>query len=448
MIRERLRRRDGRVHVGREAGHERRLVAEVRVRRVVGRVRDHRVVRRRARVRIQDRARVVHAGDRHLRRIAGRVRRVHFPGREVHAVVSAPLVAIDAADFITVEVAHADRQVRHAELFAELRRERVELRCHVVGHATDEVAGDVVLRIDEEAGACRHLVGQSQFLAIAQRPRGTRERRSLADAGVQAHEVRNDAGLAGARPDLGFAGEVVARVDDTEVGGRIDRVVRVVERVDRRLVGQDEDVAQAIELLGHRGDENVAHQDVLVLFLDDLVAGRNHDLDHVLARRQHRIAVIRVRDADRAVGAGQRRQGAVGKRLGRARRATGRRIAIHDARELVLAVVRRRLDLVQHRPAVEALELRAERQIVLRAARVERAVDIVLLVEPHLAALQGREEAARRVLARAVHVGHGAVIGLAGGGIDRRAGDLDVVAGAGAVSAEALGPLVEARGQR
>ena len=272
VIRERLGRRHRRVHVGREARHERRLVAEVAIGRVVGRIRDHLAVSRRRRVQVLDRTRVVHARDRHLRRVAGRVRRVHFPAREVHAVVGTPLVGVDAGDFVADEIAHADRQVRDAELLAELRRERVELRGHVVGHAADEVRRDVILGEHVELRADRFLVVQRDFLAIAQRPRSPRERRRLAGRREQAHHVRHDASLADARPDLIGAREIRPGVDDAEVGRRVHRVAGVVIAVQRRLVGQDEDITQAGDLLGDRSDVNVTHEDVLVLFLDDLVA--------------------------------------------------------------------------------------------------------------------------------------------------------------------------------
>ncbi len=77
-----------RVHVGGEAGHERRLVAEVAVRRVVrgvgdliGKIGGHDHVRALDEltrgIGLGDRARIVHAGNRHLRHITGRVRRIH-----------------------------------------------------------------------------------------------------------------------------------------------------------------------------------------------------------------------------------------------------------------------------------------------------------------------------------------------------------------------------------
>ena len=244
------------------------------------------------------------------------------------------------------------------------------------------MAGDVGRGEDVELRQHRILVLQRHLLAVAQRPRGSREGGGLLHAREQAVVVRHDAHRADARPvRLDRAGvALVARVRDrSQVAGGVERVVLVVERVHRRLVRHDEDVAETGELRRHRRDVNVAHQDVLVLFLHQLEAGRNDDLDHVLARRQHPGAV-RHPDAGRAV---------------RARRLAGGRIGPGVARELVHAVIRRRLRLVQLRPAVVALELGVVRDRRLRVGAIE----------PLRAVLQRREERARRVLPRTVHVG-------------------------------------------
>ena len=92
------------------------------------------------------------------------------------------------------------------------------------------------------------------------------------------------------------------------VGGIEPRRRTLVAVVDRRnggLVGQDVDRAsEARELHRDRRDVVVADQDVLVLFLHQLVARGHEHLDHVLAIGQHRRAVGRIGDADRAVRAG------------------------------------------------------------------------------------------------------------------------------------------------
>ena len=132
------------------------------------------------------------------------------------------------------------------------------------------------------------------------------------------------------------------------VGG-LQRVVLVVVRVDGRLVGKDEDVAEARELLLHRCDVDVAEQDVLVFLLDELVAVRHDDFDDVLTARQHRRAV----GTGSAHGAirleGVRVELQVRRLAGRRQRA-GRTGLGDYARELVHAVVRRRL----HPPAMPA----------------------------------------------------------------------------------------------
>ena len=386
-IRERHGGNDRRVHVGGGARHERPLVAEVAVRRVVGRIGDHLTQGRRTGPRIEDGTRVVHAREGHLRHVAGRVRRIDAVGGEVQTVEEAPLVRIGARHLVAAEVAHCDRQVGRAELLAELRRERVEFGGEVVGDGAGEVAGDMRRAEDVELGQHRGLVVQDHFLAVAQIARRTCERRGLPGARVQAVQVGDDALLAHTRPERLDAARVafVAR-RCAEVGGQVQAAgtVLVVVGIDRGLVGHDEDVAESGELLRHRRDVDVAEEDVLVLFLHQLVACRDDELHHVLAGRQHLGAVAgRVIHADRGVA------------IGTGWLAGGRADSRH-AREPVHPVVGRRLDLVQHRPAVVALEQRMVRKRRLRTRRVE----------PLLAVLQCREERAGGVLPGAVHVGN------------------------------------------
>ncbi len=366
------------VHVGGEAGHERHFVAEVAIGRAIVWIGDHRAVR------AGYGTRVVHARNRHLRSVAGRVGRIDFPGREVQAVVNPPLVAVDAGHFVAGKVTHCDRQVRGAEFLAELRRERVELGSQVVGHRAGEMAGNMCWREDVELRQRRHLVGKSHFLAIAQGPRRTGEWCHLPGAREQAHVVRNHTHGTNAGPECFHAAGIAFMAREggrTQIGGLILRVVRVVVGVHRCLVGQDEDVAQAGELLRDRRDVDVTHQDVLVLFLHQFESRRDDDLDYVLAGRQHLGAVAgRIIHACRTVGAS-----------GSARR----RIDGCHAGELVHAVVRCRLYLVQHGPAVIALELGVIRQRFLRTGWIQEL----------RAALQGREERTGRILAWTVHVG-------------------------------------------
>src|SRR5262249_62208037 len=112
-----------------------------------------------------------------------------------------------------------------------------------------------------------------------------------------------------------------------EVLGRVLSIVGVVRRADGGLVRYDENARQAPELLRDRRDVVVADQNVLVLLLYQLVAGRHDHFDHVLSSRQHRRAVViawsRVWNTDRAVRARSARQ-----------RLPGGRVPRDDAREL------------------------------------------------------------------------------------------------------------------
>ena len=300
-------RRHRRVHVLRLARHERDLVAELAVLRV------------KERIRRGARARIVHAGDHHGRRIAGRIRRVDLPGRVGQAVVGAPLIGIYTRDLLAAPVLDRDRQVGRGELLAELRRERIELGGEVIGDDAGEVRGDVRRGKDPELRERGRLVIELYQLAIAEVALGAGERRHFGRLREQADVVGNDARGAHARPEaLDAAGvALVARERrlSSESLRRILRVGRVEARqpalvavVDRShvgLVGQDVDRAsEARELHRDRRDVVVADQDVLVLFLHQLVARGHEHLDHVLAIGQHRRAVGRIGDADRAVRAG------------------------------------------------------------------------------------------------------------------------------------------------
>ena len=365
--------------------------------------------------RIGDRARVVHARKHHHRDVTARAGRIDRPGRVVDAVEEAPLVGVDAAHFLAGEVLEGNRQVGRRELLTELRRERVELGGKVVGDRAREVPGDVRRGEHVELRERRHLRLERDLLAVAQRTHGTGERRLLSRTGEQAIEVRHGALRAHAGPEhLDRAGITLVPRHGAVVCSRLDRVVGVVGRTHRCLVGHDEDVAEACELLRHRGDEGIPEQDVLVLLLDELVAIRHHDLDHVLAGGQHRRAIDRVRHADRAVSA-------VPGRVQLQEGFTGGRVLGAHAREAVHAGVGSRLDLVEHRPAVVALEA---------SGRGDRRG-----VQPHRAVLHRVIEGARGLLARAVHVGDGLAIGP----------ELQAAVG---VSAEALRPVVPVRSRR
>lgn len=94
---------------------------------------------------------------------------------------------------------------------------------------------------------------------------------------------------------------------------------------DSGLVRHDEDVAEAGELRGYRCVVSVSKQNVLVFFLHKLVARRNNHFDYVSASGKLWLAV----------GSGS----ADGREAVSARSRSGNRIAAHNARELIHAVI-------------------------------------------------------------------------------------------------------------
>ena len=209
--------------------------------------------------------------------------------------------------------------------------------------------------IDIELRNRAHLVTQRHFLAIAKAAGRSGERRHFFGTGEQADEVGHDTRLADARPcGLGYESwnDSVHRLG-AQALRRVLGAVRIVGCTHRSLVGQDEYVAHAAELLRHRRDEVVADQDVLVLFLDQLKTRWDDHLDNVLAGWQHRYTRVQIRSGD-WVGRANRAIRSVG--------LAGRRIRRGHARELVHAVVGCRLELIPVVHAVIALELRVIRQ--------------------------------------------------------------------------------------
>ena len=399
-----------RIEILRGSGHERQFIAELAV--AVG----IRRVGNRGSAGAGDRSGVVHAEDHHRGRVTGRVRRVHFPGRIGHAVVAAPMVRIHAGDLVSCPIPDRDGEVWRRELLAELRREGIELRRVVVGDAAGELGGDMRRRVDVELGDRTRLVVQRHFLAVAEVAGGSGERGHLVRLRVEADVVGHNARFTDARPNrLGNkARHDVGYGRSSQVLGRILRVVCVVTRAGvllrsshRGLVGDDEDVAQPAKLLGYRGDEVVADEDVLVLFLDQFVALRQNHFHHILAHRQHGNTGIQIRRRYGIRGA----DGAIC----RARFAVG--VICRHAGELVHAVVRRRLELVPVVHAVVALELGVVRQRRICGAAVLGVVEVevVWLVIQREEEQVGDDAAAcqsiacRRALSGAVHVGRDAI---------------------------------------
>ncbi len=214
--------------------------------------------------------------------------------------------------------------------------------------------GDVGRAEHPELGERRRLVFQYDFFAVAQIARGSGKRRHFGRVREETDEVRNDARLTDAGPEGLHATRValMARIGDgAQIAGRILRVVRVIRRGHRSLVGQNKNIAEATELLRYRRDVVIADEDVLVLFFHQLVA-RGHDhFNDVLACREHRRAggecVECIRIGDTARGAVATRRFA---RLG---------IRRSHAGEMVVAIVGRRLHLVELRKTVVALVARA-----------------------------------------------------------------------------------------
>ncbi len=150
-----------------------------------------------------------------------------------------------------------------------------------------------------------HLILEDHLLAIAERPRGPGERRLLSGARIQAVEVGHRTQRARTGPEGLEAAGIALVMGFAEIGRQIQsaRIVRIVSRVHRCLVRHDEDVAETRELLRDRRHVDIAQENVLVLFLHQLVAGRHDHFHHVPAGRQHGRAIIRIRRADRAVRA-------------------------------------------------------------------------------------------------------------------------------------------------
>src|SRR3954468_12767087 len=269
----------------------------------------------------------------------------------------------------------------------------------------------------------RHLISERNFLAVAQIADCAREWSYLSRLREQADEVWNSELLANARPERFYAAGITLLAGEygpSQILGGILGVVGIVSSTDFCLVRQNENVAQATELLRDWRNVVVADQNVLVFFLDQLISGRNNHFHHVFARRKHGSAICGVRHANRTVAASHRSRRAVGS-AGSSWRTTNR-ISGDNAGKVVHAVVWSRLHLVPVVHAVIALELRVIRKAMRRHARM------VVDIEPHWLVEQCEEEeigigAGSRALARAVHVGY-------------------------AVSAEALRPIVEAAGFR
>ncbi len=118
--------------------------------------------------RVRDRARVIHAGDDHIRRHARRLRQVGRVGGRQQGVELAVLVRIDTVDLGAVPVVEADRGKGRCVLLAEGGRVRVELVGQVVQRHTRDVARDRHVGHDEEVDGGVLRARQLQLLAVAE----------------------------------------------------------------------------------------------------------------------------------------------------------------------------------------------------------------------------------------------------------------------------------------
>src|SRR6202011_755099 len=177
----------------------------------------------------------------------------------------------------------------------------------VVRDDTGEVGCGVSRGKDVELRQRRRLIIECHGFAVAEIATSSGERRHFLGLREQDDVVGNDTQRSHARPEFFHRGSVAFVAGKAGSSKRLRRIlgiVSVVGRTDRGLIGQDENGAQAGELLGYRRDEIVTDQDVLVLLLYQLIAWGDNHFYHVLAGGQHRSAVGRVNHADRAVRTG------------------------------------------------------------------------------------------------------------------------------------------------
>src|SRR5205807_10391876 len=110
---------------------------------------------------------------------------------------------------------------------------------------------------DIELRQRRRLVGQGDLLAVAQIARSSGKGCYFVGLREDAHEVRNDARLAHARPELLYASCVTfaaGQVESTQVLCLVLGIVGVVAGANRGLVGENIDGTKSAELLRDRCD--------------------------------------------------------------------------------------------------------------------------------------------------------------------------------------------------
>ncbi len=353
------------IHVSCVGRHERPFVAEVAVAGVVAWISNHLPQGWRARTCIQDWARIVHARDLHGWCVTGWVGRIDLPRRKDQSVVDTPLIGVNAGNLHAVVILNRYRRVWHSKLLAESGRGGVKFGRKVIRNEPGEVSGSRRLSPHEEVRLRLHLVFQSKLLAIAEGTSSTGKGRHFPGFWRHAHEIWDDAKLAHTRRRhqdecaRSEAADAIPAKISCRIGRAASGPICQIGVVDGGLVGHDEDVAEAAELLCDWRDIVIANQDVLIFLLGDLVVRWRHGLDHVLAGLQHcrrRACVHRSTQGRVSYGrALYRLPGGGGKRATSVSGAEG-------ARKLVQAIVGRRLYLIEVVESVEALVLRIVRQ--------------------------------------------------------------------------------------
>src|SRR4051794_14844836 len=155
----------------------------------------------------------------------------------------------------------------------------------------------------------RHLISERNFLAVAQVPDCAREWSYLSRLREQADEVWNSALLANARPERFYAAGITLLAGEygpAQILGGILGVVGIVSSTDFCLVRQNENVAQATELLLARRNVVAADQNFFFFFFTKLISGRKTPFPHFFAGGKHGSAIWGVPHTNRAVAASHR----------------------------------------------------------------------------------------------------------------------------------------------
>ena len=381
-------------------GHERVLVAEVAVIRVVVRIGDQAAWRW-----ARNRTRIVHASNHHPRRIAGGVGWIDLPGRVHQSIEDAPLVRVHAGNLHPVVIFNGYGGIWHGKLLAVGRSRWVEFGGEVIGNEPGEVRSGRRLGPNEEVRLRLHLVRERDLLTVAQMARCAGKWRHFPGFWRHAHVIGDDAELAdtrrrhldeSARPKAAHVERPthVRRWIRASAAGSVTRV----SVVDGSLVGHDENIRDGAELLCHGSNEVVANEDVLVFLFDDFIVRRGYSFNHVYSGWQNSGCGAGV-DGSTQGRICYQGTGSSGPR--RDREAAGGMAQAIGAGELVQAIIRCRLYLIEVVIAVVTFVLRIVRQCsggeqVIGSSRKRVAVERIggiLSGAVHVGQARGRIEA-------------------------------------------------------